>query len=100
MVTMPCDFCGHTVQNIGNEHRRIFWCPRCGSLKDGRLSNTESADFSETTVPQLADQIRAANDMAMRLPKAGRIHGWIISHIRWMGIREAVGRDPHAGEND
>lgn len=32
---MPCENCGHTLQNIGHrsEEVRIFWCPRCGSLK-------------------------------------------------------------------
>ncbi len=31
---MPCETCGHTIQNIGGGEtgRRTFWCPRCGSL--------------------------------------------------------------------
>ena len=31
---MACPVCDHTMQNMGVEHRRVFWCPRCGSLKE------------------------------------------------------------------
>ena len=30
---MPCPICNHTMQNLGVEGERKFWCPRCGALK-------------------------------------------------------------------
>lgn len=43
---MSCPTCQHTMQNLGVEGRRIFWCPRCGTLKEF------SGDFErvETTI--------------------------------------------------
>jgi Zn-finger nucleic acid-binding protein len=33
--------CNETMQNLGVEGQRIFWCPRCGTLK---LYSGEHAD--------------------------------------------------------
>ena len=30
---MPCPTCDHTMHNLGVESQRIFWCPRCGTIK-------------------------------------------------------------------
>jgi hypothetical protein len=33
---MACSICDHTLQNVGvptGDARRVFWCPRCGTLK-------------------------------------------------------------------
>lgn len=32
---MPCETCGHTMQNIGQNDRgdNFFLCPRCGTVK-------------------------------------------------------------------
>ena len=38
---MSCPTCDHTMQNLGVDNQRIFWCPKCGTLK------TESGDHSE-----------------------------------------------------
>lgn len=40
---MSCP-CGHTMQNLGVEGKRIFWCPRCGTLKEytGEFFRVES----------------------------------------------------------
>jgi len=34
---MACPTCDHTLQNI-NAKPPIFWCPRCGTIKDGDSS--------------------------------------------------------------
>lgn len=31
---MACPTCDHTMQNLGADDRRIFWCPRCGTIRD------------------------------------------------------------------
>jgi Zn-finger nucleic acid-binding protein len=31
---MGCPTCQHTMQNLGVHEQRIFWCPRCGTLKE------------------------------------------------------------------
>lgn len=40
---MSCPVCGHTMQNLGAPERRIFWCQRCGTLKEltGEFSRVE-----------------------------------------------------------
>lgn len=42
---MPCDVCGHTVQQVRGMATKLFWCPRCGSLLetffDGRRETTQ-----------------------------------------------------------
>jgi tRNA(Ile2) C34 agmatinyltransferase TiaS len=30
---MACPTCSHTMQNLGAEGQRLFWCPRCGTIK-------------------------------------------------------------------
>lgn len=30
---MACPVCDHKMQNLGVHEQRIFWCPRCGTLK-------------------------------------------------------------------
>jgi Transcription factor zinc-finger len=30
---MSCPTCDHTMQNLGVNGQRIFWCPRCGTLR-------------------------------------------------------------------
>lgn len=34
---MACAVCGMTMQNLGVEGRRLFWCSWCGTLKDGAV---------------------------------------------------------------
>ena len=54
---MPCKTCDHTVQYVGktDDKRRIFWCPRCGTLE-------YPADLSsgpESVAPALVGHCRA-----------------------------------------
>ena len=40
---MACPTCDHTMQNLGVENQKIFWCPRCGTLK----TVSPSGDYEE-----------------------------------------------------
>lgn len=31
---MACPVCDHTMQNLGVPERRLWWCQRCGTLKE------------------------------------------------------------------
>ena len=42
---MACPVCNHTMQNLGSPERRIFWCARCGTLKE------YTGDFSRVEMP-------------------------------------------------
>ncbi len=87
---MPCDICNHTVQNISAEGQRIFWCPRCGSLK------TETGDFHRTTPPRLVGYVRdAAEDTCFcyeHIETRYSVPSW-----EWVAACEAVGRAGAAG---
>lgn len=30
---MSCPTCQHTMTNLGVPEKRVFWCPRCGTVK-------------------------------------------------------------------
>jgi hypothetical protein len=52
---MPCPTCNHTMHNLGISEGggRIFWCPRCGTLKSENLSGFEGSD-----APMLVGRVR------------------------------------------
>ena len=33
-MTMSCPTCNATMQNLGSPGRRVYWCARCGTLKE------------------------------------------------------------------
>ena len=77
---MACEVCDSTVQNLGlaTSGARVFWCPRCGSLK------TESENFSETEKPSLVKRIE---DLAL-IPTDD---GILVTVPQWRDIDEACG---------
>lgn len=52
---MACPVCDHTMQNLGVEGRRVFWCPRCGTLK------MEHSDHVDLESPTWIRQIKLAS---------------------------------------
>lgn len=81
---MPCETCNHTVQNIGAEGRRIFWCPRCGSLL------TENGDHRETSMPMLVTRVRSTDgDPGCTRPKPYSRAS--VPGDTWLAIIEAAG---------
>lgn len=80
---MACDTCGHTIQNIGAEGQRIFWCPRCGSL------TTEFGERRSHERTMLAGYVRAAEEAGVGPSQTGGIH---IGRQRWIAILEAAGK--------
>jgi hypothetical protein len=71
---MACPTCDHTMQSIGNQ---LFWCPRCGTLKD-RHAETASG------VPTLVGRCRDFQET---------IYGDCAEHMdQWhkTGIRESI----------
>ena len=79
---MPCDICNHTLQNMGVEGQRIFWCPRCGSVK------TENGDFHETSQPMLVSRARKAYDGSLKTSS----YNWATVDIKdWREILDAIG---------
>jgi hypothetical protein len=90
---MPCTICNHTVQNIGIEgrgQRRIFWCPRCGSLK------TERGDSSDTRPPELVERVRAVAGTA-RECISGEEPSFAIGRRHWLTLCESIAVGEHIG---
>ena len=50
---MACPVCGRTMQNLGSDDRRIFWCQYCGTLKE------ESGEFHRYELPGLLRHVVA-----------------------------------------
>lgn len=57
---MPCDTCGHTVQNIGNDITRKFWCPRCGTFLT--LTGQGESEHRNVEPPALVVRVKALLD--------------------------------------
>lgn len=52
---MACPTCDHTMQNLGGTAHKYFWCPRCGTLREGTDSKME---FRRDTTPLLVNRVR------------------------------------------
>lgn len=79
---MACKICDHTMQNLGlaQSGARVFWCPRCGSLK------TENPDgFTEIEQTMLCKRIQDS------LIETGINGGIFVTLADWRGIDEAAG---------
>ena len=79
---MSCPTCDHTMQNLGlaQSGARVFWCPRCGSLK------TESTGgFVETEQPALVQRVK---DAIIEVSIAGNV---FVPLQDWRSIDEASG---------
>lgn len=76
---MPCDVCGHTIQNLGLAGQgRTFWCPRCGSLK------VDNDGFIKTDSPkwtQLVDSVPACQRDLATLWKLTN-NAWVIDYAK------------------
>ncbi len=79
---MACPTCGYTMDCLGSAPW-LFWCHRCGTLKDATTQTTAS------TAPDLVQRCR---DFAERMPKEAAFGRWSDWHR--LGIAEAI--DPPA----
>lgn len=60
---MSCPSCGHTMHNLGVEPpggRRVFWCPRCGTVKRDSGPN----NFETVSIPKLVSRVKSAVEMS------------------------------------
>lgn len=60
---MACHTCDHSMQRI-SETERVFWCPRCGSIK-----RVPTGAHTEVCVPMLVErcrQFQASNGDGLR----------------------------------
>jgi hypothetical protein len=88
---VPCHTCRHTLSNLGLDEagRRVFWCPRCGSLKTDL--KTESAaphggdNYTESESPKLVERVRDLLGMLNHLRSLPR-----DVTTQMVAVREAV----------
>lgn len=60
---MACPVCDHTMQHV-NGTARVFWCPRCGTLKDCDMRAAAG----------LPDEVTEGDDLGIDQPKLiGRV---------------------------
>lgn len=50
---MSCPTCDHTMQSIVP---KVFWCPRCGTVKEEFLKQARTRDENNCFVPKLVDR--------------------------------------------
>lgn len=87
---MPCDICNHTVQNVGAEGQRIWWCPRCGSLR------VERGGSHSTEPPALVGRVRAVAGTA-RECVLDREPSFAIPRSAWLTLCESIAAGEHRG---
>ncbi len=49
---MSCQTCDHTMQKVNDGAPRVFWCPRCGTIKTEFCDNVGDAQFNEPRIVQ------------------------------------------------
>jgi Zn-finger nucleic acid-binding protein len=56
---MACPVCSHTMQSLGLEAERVFWCPRCGTLKmtRGDHESIEAPWWMKLAVQDLSEEL-------------------------------------------
>lgn len=86
---MSCPICSHTMEGLDTPGRRLFWCPRCGTLREltGADPNESVAPFSRMSVPSLVGRVRQFREMI------GNGRGLAASDAElWhrLGITEAI----------
>lgn len=59
---MSCPVCNHTMENLGSPERRIFWCGRCGTLKE------TNGDFERVEMPANLRHVVAAAELSPPAP--------------------------------
>jgi tRNA(Ile2) C34 agmatinyltransferase TiaS len=74
---MPCPSCSGTMQNVGVPDSRVFWCPRCGTLR-----MVDSDDVESDHPPSLVERCR---QMEAHLETTGIANAWVR-----LGISEAI----------
>ena len=86
---MSCPICSHTMQNVGLEGRRVFWCPRCGTLK------TEAGDNASFEAPKLVGYIREAEATTVITSVDGRSTQYAVPGWYWRAACESAGVKAH-----
>ena len=84
-----CPTCDHTMHNVGSPDRRIYWCPRCGTLKEECSFGTLNA-HEDVDVPKLAERVKKAD--ADGVP--GKFFGKPVYRVKaadWLAVQESVG---------
>ncbi len=77
---MPCLNCDHTIHNLGVHGKRVFWCPRCGSLTDIQSETSQGVES-----PTLVGLVKEA---AMKAKPSGELT--FIPMRMWLNICEAA----------
>lgn len=68
---MACSVCNHTMSNLGSPERRIFWCPRCGTLRE------YTGDFQRVEMPMNLDKILQAARLLLAKKRVDEVAGII-----------------------
>ena len=86
---MACPTCDHTMQLVNSDVPRIFWCPRCGTLKmDGSVPENCPPKFMERVVGSL----RTCDDSIPR-SEPGPLTGVLwskVAHVFCLGSTSAI----------
>ena len=86
---MNCPTCSHSMCGLGLDTSRMYWCPRCGTIK-----SLDRGDFADVSVPYLADRVRTSEEQSVQAVMDGR-DIYAIPAVIWAGVCEAVGVKAH-----
>jgi hypothetical protein len=86
---MPSPACRHTMQNLGATRDRIFWCPRCGTVK------SDTGGFENVNRPALVGLVATAEEMTVRTSVDGCSVQFAVPSWFWGAICEAAGVSVH-----
>jgi hypothetical protein len=83
---MSCPTCSHTMQKLSAAPKHLWWCPRCGTLKEvvGHLGK----EYVSAEMPKVVDFLRGF----VRMVEPGPAGRYLRQAAETAGILEAVHR--------
>lgn len=59
---MACKTCDHTMQRVNDGYPRVFWCPRCGTLKSEGMALCQVREFERPKIVERSMALCATID--------------------------------------
>jgi predicted RNA-binding Zn-ribbon protein involved in translation (DUF1610 family) len=85
---MACPTCSHTMEGLdAREGERLFWCPRCGTIKQERMLGGCRDNIGQ---PKLVAYIKGVEEQAEHAICKGREGFWVPSW-EFRSAAESVG---------
>lgn len=81
---MSCATCDHTMHKLSAESKFLWWCPRCGTLKE--LIGHLGKEYTSVEAPKVVDRLREF----VRMIDTGSAGRWLREQAEVSEVLESV----------